>query len=617
MDAVPAVLHVKNRDLRYEMVNRQFLDSWNVRREAVIGHTNGELFEGERSRLAEERDRQVIETRRPLPFYEGTRPVKDGQDLVTWTTKVPLLDEDGEVSHILTVDLDITDRKRAEEEIERWLQLFEDAIESLPNGIAVFDAEQRLLTCNSAYASVYDSAPAGLAGATIDELLPRLLAQLVSIDGRPPHEAALPPEEMFEGIWKGRHGEQMEIELKDGRWMLISRHPTAEGGYATIRSDITDLKRMEKDLRDSELLVRSIVEASPISIGMTRAEDGTFIYLSPAGRALYGPPPANGTEDSARSYYVDPSQREAYLTALRETGAVDAYELEFERADGSRFWCAVSARLIDYKGEKVIVSTSQDLTQQRALEAEKIHQRDALYQNEKINALGGLLAGVAHELNNPLSVVVGQALLLSETAQDPKIKHRAERIGTAAERCSRIVKTFLAMARQSAPARAQVDLNEVVESALEITGYTLRSANIEVIRELSETLPPVWADADQLAQVLMNLIVNAEQAMADQVGALRLRISTRTGPTAKQVQMIVQDSGPGITPEDQSRIFEPFFTTKEFGVGTGIGLSVSHGIIQAHGGAIKAESALNREHDDAVARGDKDIRPMMPTSFGS
>jgi PAS domain S-box-containing protein len=590
MDAVPAVLHVKDRQLRYQMVNQQFLDAWSVSRDQTIGHTNAELFHNEPARRAEERDRQVIETRRALPFYEGSRIAADGSELVTWTTKVPLLDGDGEVEHILTVDLDITDRKRAEEGVKRWLQLFEDAIESLPNGFAVFDKSQSLLTCNSAYAGIYGQPPDELVGASINDLLPRLYAQLKTIDDHPFGEADRSDKGSFEQLWEGRHDRPIEVEFKDGRWMLISRHPTKEGGYATIRTDITQMKAMEHALRDSEALVRRTLESCPVPITMTRAEDGAVIYESPASVELYGKPPPGTERTSRRDHFVADEDRDQFFQALFEHSRVDDLEYEFKRTDDSRFWALVSARLIDYQGERAIVSTTRDLTERKALEAEQAHQREALYQNEKINALGALLAGVAHELNNPLSVVVGQALLLGETADDPKIQKRAEQIGNAANRCSRIVKTFLAMARQSEPERTVVDLNEAIEAALEITGYALRSANIELVCELGEGLPPVWGDGDQLGQVLMNLIINAEQAMAETIGERKLTIRTTFDAGEDRLEVSVADTGPGIPEDVRSRIFEPFFTTKAFGVGTGIGLAVSLGIVQSHGGSLEVSS---------------------------
>ncbi len=590
MDAVPAVLHVKDRRLRYQMVNQQFLDAWSVTRDQTVGHTNAELFQSEPARRAEERDRQVIEERRALPFYEGSRIAADGSELVTWTTKVPLLDGDGEVEHILTVDLDITDRKRAEEGVKRWLQLFEDAIESLPNGFAVFDESQSLLTCNSAYADLYGQSPEELVDTTINDLLPQLYSQLKTIDGHPFGAADRSDKGSFEQLWEGRRDRPIEVEFQDGRWMLISRHPTKEGGYATIRTDVTQMKAMEHALRDSEALVRRTLESCPVPITLTRAEDGVVIYESPASVELYGERPRDAERTNRRNHFIADRDRDRFFQALSEKGRIDDLEFEFQRTDASRFWALVSARLIDYKGEQAIVSTTLDLTERKALEAEKTRQREALYQSEKINALGALLAGVAHELNNPLSVVVGQALLLGETVDDPKIQKRAERIGNAANRCSRIVKTFLAMARQSEPERTAVNLNEAVEAALEITGYALRSANIELVCELGEELPPVLGDGDQLGQVMMNLIINAEQAMAETIGERKLTIRTTFDAGEDRLEVSVADTGPGIPEDIRPRIFEPYFTTKAFGVGTGIGLAVSLGIVESHGGTLEVSN---------------------------
>ena len=135
-----------------------------------------------------------------------------------------------------------------------------------------------------------------------------------------------------------------------------------------------------------------------------------------------------------------------------------------------------------------------------------------MHQSEKLRALGELLAGVAHELNNPLSVVVGQSLLLKETATDDRIRKRADMIGNAADRCARIVKTFLAMARQQPSEMVNASVNDMLQSALEMAGYAIRASGVDLTLSLSPDLPPVWCDPDQLSQVFINLLVNAEQA---------------------------------------------------------------------------------------------------------
>jgi CheY-like chemotaxis protein/anti-sigma regulatory factor (Ser/Thr protein kinase) len=214
-----------------------------------------------------------------------------------------------------------------------------------------------------------------------------------------------------------------------------------------------------------------------------------------------------------------------------------------------------------------------------------------LHQSEKLSALGELLAGVAHELNNPLSVVVGHSLMLEEEIDDPSLLKRTQKISSAAERCSRIVKTFLSMARQR-PAKLELTaVNTIVETSLDIAGYGLRSAGCEVKLDLTPELPPVNADADQLVQVLANLIVNAEHALAEKGADARLTIVTRMSRLGREVVIEVIDNGPGIPEPVRARIFEPFFTTKTIGEGTGIGLAFCHRVIDTHDGQIDVKEA--------------------------
>lgn len=240
-------------------------------------------------------------------------------------------------------------------------------------------------------------------------------------------------------------------------------------------------------------------------------------------------------------------------------------------------------------GGRVILTT--DITERKQAEAELARQREALVQSEKMSAFGSLLAGVAHELNNPLSIVVAQAALLQETARDPEVLSRSKRIETAAERCAKIVRTFLAMARRRPPARTEIDLNEVVSAALDVLAYGLRSSGIDVRRELDPALPTIHADGDQLHQVATNLLLNAQQAMMDQSGPRRLRVATEVDRQRSEVRLIVDDTGPGVPKELQRKIFEPFFTTKPAGAGIGFGLSLCHGLIESHGGRIGVEDA--------------------------
>jgi len=214
-------------------------------------------------------------------------------------------------------------------------------------------------------------------------------------------------------------------------------------------------------------------------------------------------------------------------------------------------------------------------------------QRDALYQTEKLAATGQLLAGIAHELNNPLTVVKGRATLLRQRLGGHPLAAPLEKIEEAAERCARIVRNFLAMARQLKPERRAVDVNRVVREAIELLAYQLRVDEVDVALRLAADVPSVCADPHQLHQVAVNLISNAHHAMRQTPLPRRVTITTRHDAPRRRVTLTVEDSGPGVPPEIQQRIFEPFFTTKPLGEGTGLGLSLCRGIVEKHGGTIR------------------------------
>jgi signal transduction histidine kinase len=215
----------------------------------------------------------------------------------------------------------------------------------------------------------------------------------------------------------------------------------------------------------------------------------------------------------------------------------------------------------------------------------------ASHQCPDLIALEELMAGLAHELNNPLSVIAGQALLLQETASDARTAERARKIEQAAERSARIIRSILAMARRTPVQTWNVDLNEVIHDALEARSNALRDSHIQVSLCLEEGLPPVRGDAGQLGQVITNLLVNAQQAMEENGRAQNLIVKTDFRNQEGQVVVKVIDNGPGIPAALRSRVFEPFFTSKNIGVGTGIGLALSKRIVEAHGGTLALESS--------------------------
>lgn len=218
--------------------------------------------------------------------------------------------------------------------------------------------------------------------------------------------------------------------------------------------------------------------------------------------------------------------------------------------------------------------------------------RDRLTQSEKLSAIGEFVAGVTHELNNPLTSVIGFAELMQQTTTDDRHRRQIDIIAREAHRCQKIVASLLSFSRQRKIERGRINLNTVVDAALDILQYQLRTGNIQVERRLQADLPLVLADEHQLQQVFINLLNNARQALEGQTTPGRIRIVTQARD--QQVEICIQDSGPGIAPENLSKMFTPFFTTKEVGKGTGLGLSLCYGILQEHGGTITVQSALGQ-----------------------
>jgi two-component system NtrC family sensor kinase len=215
--------------------------------------------------------------------------------------------------------------------------------------------------------------------------------------------------------------------------------------------------------------------------------------------------------------------------------------------------------------------------------------QEQLVQSEKLSAVGEFVAGVAHELNNPLAAVTGFAELLRESNIHTEYRRQLDLIFKAAQRCQKIVQSLLSFARRHPVERKPVSANELVEAVLEIVAYPLRTSNVEVATNLDPNLPMVMADGHQIQQVLLNIINNARQAIEAHKSGGKIVISTTV--IGSNVRVTIQDNGPGIAPENLRRIFDPFFTTKEVGKGTGLGLSLCYGIVKEHGGDIRVESS--------------------------
>jgi PAS domain S-box-containing protein len=372
--------------------------------------------------------------------------------------------------------------------------------------------------------------------------------------------------------------------------------------FTTIGSEIGHLierKRIEEERERLAKDIRLLLESTGEGIyGIDMEGRCTFMNKSAAAMLGCQPNEVLGQNLHALVHHtrLDGSAypfAECQIYRATQTGQSCHVDTEvFWRQDGTTFPVAYTSYPILEEGVlKGAVVTFTDLTERKRVEAELQRQREALYQTEKLSAMGVLLAGVAHELNNPLSVIVGYTEMLRELCHGEPLRGRVEKVAQAANRCARIVKNFLALARQHPPERHIVHLNQVVKEAMELLSYPLKVDGVEVCLELADDLPVLWADSDQLHQVVVNLVSNAHQALRERLPPRRVAMSTYYNSVRSRVCLVVADTGSGIPPELQARIFEPFFTTKPAGQGTGLGLPLCRGIIEGHGAMIQVESA--------------------------
>jgi signal transduction histidine kinase/ActR/RegA family two-component response regulator len=339
-------------------------------------------------------------------------------------------------------------------------------------------------------------------------------------------------------------------------------------------------------------LFESIQEG--LYIGTLELDTDTTIVANPHLKLMFGHPPEADAE-AVRPFeperFVDPHARAAFIERLRRDGSVADYLLRLRRADDSLFWIEVTAHLDSSNGEpQHLLALLRDVSERRKLEEQGRNIYQQVLQSEKMAVLGQTVSGVAHELNNPLATILTWSERLSSRSLDDVAKRGIQTILSESERAAKIVRKLLTFSRKRHTTRGLIELNQIVRETLLLRAYDQRVSNIRTVEALADGLPTVFADPHQIKQVLLNLLVNAEQAMLSENGRGTMTIRTWHDADQESVVLEVNDNGPGVPDQVQAKIFEPFFTTKSVGQGTGLGLTVAYAIVQEHGGRIRIAS---------------------------
>ncbi len=290
--------------------------------------------------------------------------------------------------------------------------------------------------------------------------------------------------------------------------------------------------------------------------------------------------------------FIDPLARPSLIDRLARDGSVSDFLVRIRRADLSPIWVEITAHGEPWGDQTTRVEALvRDVSDRKKLDDQSRDLYHQLLQAEKLASLGQTISGIAHELNNPLATILTWAERLTHRQADEQTRRGLGVILSESERAARIVRNLLTFARKRHTTRTMVDVNRIVEETLTLRSYEQRVTNIAVIPALAAGLPAVFADPHQLQQVLLNLIINAEQAMLSSHGHGTLVVRTWHNAEKDAVVIEVNDDGPGIPDDVRTKIFDPFFTTKEVGKGTGLGLTVAYAIVQEHGGHIWAGEA--------------------------
>jgi two-component system NtrC family sensor kinase len=479
---------------------------------------------------------------------------------------------DGEVHGVTVLARDITAMKRSE---ARFTELFE----SLQEGIYIITPEDKILEVNPALVSMlgYDSK---------EELLSKRATEVFADD-------LLQNAVAYAAGSAGPQGREITLRRQDGQPVHCLNTATVvrdtNGRIVRFQGalvDITERRAMEKQLHQQQEFARRLIDSFPDLIFVVDPQR-RYTFVSPKFKEVLGYEASDiiGHAFGERTHLDDrPAMMALFDDLIAGKQNFGSIEVRVRHTQGE--WRSLKCNfspLFNEEGkiEGVVVS-GRDVTEVKRLESQ-------LIQAEKLAAMGQMLAGVAHELNNPLTAILGASELLRDRqGVDDNTKRQLEMTYRQARRAARIVQNLLEFSRPASPQKRPLDLNVVIDRTLQLHDHSLRRNNVDVEFHALPGFPPIVGDANQLIQIFLNLISNAEHAIREVRQSGRVQI--RLGRSGNRVLATVQDDGVGIKPEDLPKIFDPFFTTKRPGGGTGLGLSICMSIVREHGGNIEAAS---------------------------
>ncbi|MEN6370298.1 MAG: PAS domain S-box protein [Thermotogota bacterium] len=494
-------------------------------------------------------------------------------------------------------DLDTADaRERAETALResegRYRSLFENAV----LGIYQTTPDGRIVAANPALVAM-------LGYGSFEELAMRNLEQEA--------HSSLPRSEFRS--WVERDGRVFDLEVrwrrKDGTMVNVRENAIAvrneEGKvlyYEGTVEDITARRAAEEALRRSETRYRSLFENAVLGIYQT-TPDGRILVANPALIRMLG---FGSFEELAKrdlevEGYGDGSPRASFKERLARDGFVLGNEAAWRRADGSVVRVRENAvvvrdpegRIIGYEG------TVEDITARWEAEQAKIRLEAQLRQSQKLESIGTLASGIAHEINNPLTGIINYAELIRARVDEANVREFAEGIVEEGNRVAKTVRSLLSFARQERESHSPADVADIVNATLPLIGAVLRRDQIEIVVDVPTDLPRIRCRSQQIRQVILNLLTNARDALNarfpghDDRKRIEIRAETADHDSQRWVRLMVEDHGIGIPRAIQDRIFDPFFTTKPRDQGTGLGLAVSYGIVRDHRGTLSVESEEN------------------------